>query len=66
MFIEGLVLVFRQSGQDIGLVLYPATILLTGILIIIGLGLYQRLSADVEVQVDAKDRAQDKVEGKKK
>ena len=69
VFIEGLVLVFRQSGQDISLVLYPAAILITGILIILGLGLYQRLSADVEDQVDARDRAQDKVDkanGKKK
>ena len=60
VFIEGLVLVFRQSGQDIALVLYPAAILITGVLIILGLGVYQRLSADVEGQVDAKDRAQDK------
>ena len=62
-------MVFRQSGQDIALVLYPAAILITGVLIILGLGLYQRLSADVEQQVDARDRAQDKVDkanGKKK
>ena len=69
VFIEGLVLVFRQSGQDISLVLYPAAVLMTGILIILGLGAYQRLSADVEVQVDARDRAQDKqdkADGKQK
>ena len=69
VFIEGLVLVFRQSGQDIAMILYPAAILLMGILIILGLGLYQRLSADVEGQVDAKDRAQhkqDKAECKQK
>ena len=69
VFIEGLVLVFRQSGQDIAMILYPAAILLMGIVIILGLGLYQRLSADVEGQVDAKDRAQDKqdkAEGKQK
>ena len=60
VFIEALVMVFRQSGQDISLILYPAAILVTGILIILGLGLYQRLSADVEGRVDAKDRAQDK------
>jgi hypothetical protein len=69
VFIEGLVLVFRQSGQDIAMILYPAAILLMGIVIILGLGVYQRLSADVEGQVDAKDRAQDKqdkAEGKQK
>ena len=67
--VPAFVLVFRQSGHDIALVLYPAAILITGVLIILGLGVYQRLSADVEVQVDARDRAQDKVdkvEGKKK
>ena len=60
VFIEALVMVFRQGGQDIALILYPAAILVTGVLIILGLGLYQRLSADVEGRVDAKDRAQDK------
>jgi hypothetical protein len=60
VFIEALVMVFRQGSQDIALILYPAAILVTGILIILGLGLYQRLSADVEGRVDAKDRAQDK------
>src|SRR5215210_4582961 len=58
VFIEGLVMVFRQGGEDIAMILYPVAVLFTGILIILGLGLYQRLSADVEVQVDEKDRAQ--------
>ena len=60
VFIEGLVMVFRQGGQDITLILYPAVILFTGILIILGLGLYQRLSADVEQQVEEQDRADEK------
>lgn len=57
VFIEGLVLVFRQSGEDIGLLLYPCAILVTGIGIILGLGIYQRLSAEVEEQVEATDQA---------
>ena len=64
VFIEGLVLVFRQSGQDVGLILYPVAVLMTAILIILGLGGYQRLSASVEGEVDAKDRAQDKADEK--
>lgn len=60
VFIEGLVMVFREGGQDVTMILYPAGILLMGVVIILGLGVYQRLSADVEVQVDEKDRAQDK------
>jgi len=54
------VLVFRQSGQDVGLILYPSAILVTGVAIILGLGIYQRLSADVEEQVEARDKAAEK------
>src|SRR6266576_1187624 len=39
-FIEGLVMVFRQGSQDIGLILYPSTVLIVGIMIILGLGFY--------------------------
>jgi hypothetical protein len=66
VFIEGLVLVFRQSSQDIALILYPVTVLFTGILIILGLGVYQRLSAGVESQVDASDKIDEKAEQKRK
>src|SRR3954449_5333044 len=60
VFIEGLVLVFRQSEQDIRLLLYPAAILFTGLVILLALGLYQRLSAEVEEQVEARDKAAEK------
>ena len=60
VFIEGLVLVFRQSGQDVALILYPSAILVTGVAIIVGLGVYQRLSADVEAQVEARDKVAEK------
>ncbi len=62
VFIEALVMVFRQGGQDIALVLYPVAVLLAGVLIILGLGLYQRLSADVEAQVEATDKVDAKEE----
>jgi len=60
VFIEALVMVFREGSRDITMVLYPSVILFMGILTILGLGAYQRLSADVEEQVDDKDKAQDK------
>jgi hypothetical protein len=60
VFIEALVMVFRQGSQDITMVLYPAAIMITGVLIILGLGLYQRLSADVEQQVEARDKVAEK------
>jgi lipopolysaccharide export LptBFGC system permease protein LptF len=56
VFIEGLVLVFRQSGEDTGLLLYPAAILVTGVAIVLGLGIYQRLSAEAEEEVEARDK----------
>jgi hypothetical protein len=60
VFIEGLVLVFRQSSEDVGLLLYPASILVTGVATIIGLGVYQRLSAEVEAEVEPRDKAAEK------
>jgi len=66
VFIEGLVMVFREGNKDIAMVLYPAAILLLGIVTILGLGLYQRLSADVEAEVEETDRAHDKSAPKKR
>jgi hypothetical protein len=56
VFIEGLVLVFRVSRESMTEILYPTTLLITAILIVVGLGGYQRLSADVEEKVENKDR----------
>ena len=36
--------------------LYPTALLLTAIAIVVGLGIYQRLSADVELRVESKDK----------
>jgi hypothetical protein len=66
VFIEALVMVFREGSRDITMVLYPSAILLMGILTILGLGLYQRLSADVERQVDEKDKVHEKAAPKPK
>ena len=60
VFIEALVMVFREGSKDITRVVYPSVILLMGILTILGLVLYQRLSADVEQQVDEKDKVHEK------
>ena len=66
VFIEALVMVFRQGSQDVALILYPAAILVTAVLIILGLGVYQRLSAGVEQQVEAKDKVEERNNGKAK
>ena len=57
VFIEGLVLVFRVSKETVPDILYPTALLVTGIVIVVGLGVYQRLSADVEQKVEDKDKA---------
>jgi hypothetical protein len=48
VFIESLVTVVRVSKQDVEKMLYPNLLLLTAILIVVGLGVYQRLSAAIE------------------
>ena len=57
VFIEGVVIVFQVSKQDVGKMLYPTALLVTAILIVLGLGAYQRLSAEVERQTEQKDKA---------
>jgi len=60
VFIEALVMIFREGGKDVSRVLYPGAILFIGILLVLGLGVYQRLSAIVEQQVGDKDKIEDK------
>ena len=56
VFIEGLVLVFSANKEDAAsMSVFPASILLTGVVILIGLGAYQWLSAHVEERVEEKD-----------
>ena len=52
VFIEGLVITFQASKDDLPAMLYPTALLLTAILIVVGLGVFQRLSAEVERKLD--------------
>jgi hypothetical protein len=63
VFLEGLVTVFRVSHENVTELLYPAALLLTAIAMIIGLGIFQRLSAATEEQVGSKD---ERAQGEKK
>jgi hypothetical protein len=63
VFLEGLVTVFRVSHENVTELLYPAALLLTAITMIIGLGIFQRLSAATEQQIGTKD---ERVQGAKK
>ncbi|WP_230530897.1 GNAT family acetyltransferase [Microvirga roseola] len=60
VFLEALVTVFRVSGKDVSELIYPTLLLVAGTLLILGLGMYQRLSATVERQVDARDRSEER------
>jgi L-asparagine transporter-like permease len=51
VFIEGLVIVFQASKEDVATMVYPTGLLLAAILIVVGLGVFQHLSADVENRV---------------
>jgi len=61
VFLEALVTVFRVSHGNVAELVYPAALLLTAIAMIVGLGVFQRLSAATEKEIGAKDeRAQSK------
>jgi hypothetical protein len=52
--IEGLVYIFKAGAQDIRLLLYPSALLLVSVLLIVGLGIYQKLSIAVEYSEEHK------------
>ena len=46
--IEGLVYVFKAGTKDVTLLLYPASLIVVSALLIVGLGVYQKLSVTIE------------------
>lgn len=46
--IEGLVYIFKAGTKDLSLLLYPATLIIVSAILIVSLGLYQKLSATIE------------------
>jgi hypothetical protein len=65
VFLEGLVIVFRVSHEQLSDLVYPSLLLVTGVVMVLGLGLFQRLSADVERRVDSDDRRNERMEEKR-
>jgi hypothetical protein len=55
VFLEALVIIFRVGRQNAPDLPYPTALLLVGILLVVGLGVYQRLSAKVENRTDDED-----------
>lgn len=59
VFLEALVGVFETAKDDIRLMLYPTLLLIAGVFMILGLGLYIRFSAQAEMQVGMQDERAD-------
>jgi hypothetical protein len=64
VFLESLVTIFRVSQEDVTNLIYPTMLFVAAILLVLGLGLYQRLSAEVEQQVGHRDRAEENKKSK--
>jgi len=46
--IEGLVFIFKAGTEDLSLLLYPALLIVVSAILIVALGIYQKLSATIE------------------
>ena len=62
VFLESLVAVFEASKTDVTTMIYPTILLFGGVALVVGLGVYQRLSADVEKKVGRSDEDQEEKE----
>lgn len=56
IFLESLVIVFRVSQEHVPYLIYPTLLAFVGILLVVGLGIFQRLSATVEQKVGQQDK----------
>lgn len=56
LFLEGLVAVFKTAREDIALMIYPCALVAVSVMVLVGLGAYQRFSASVEEKVGEADR----------
>jgi hypothetical protein len=57
IFLEALVIVFHVGKENVPQLIYPTFLLIAAILIVVGLGFYQRLSAGVEEHIEEEDIA---------
>lgn len=57
LFLEALVVVFKTARADVSQLIYPTALLVASVLVLVGLGAYQRFSATVEEKVGDDDEA---------
>lgn len=62
LFLEALVVVLKTSREDVTQLAYPSILLVATVAVLVGLGAYQRFSAEVEQRVGDEDQAQDRKE----
>ncbi|MDG2530690.1 GNAT family acetyltransferase [Caulobacter endophyticus] len=62
LFLEALVVVFKTARADVSQLVYPTMLLVAAVLVLVGLGAYQRFSAAVEEKVGEDDDAEDRKE----
>lgn len=60
LFLEALVVVFKTAREDVALLVYPTALLIASVMVLVGLGVFQRLSATVEEKVGDDDEAEDR------
>ena len=62
LFLKALVVVFKTARGDVEQLVYPTLLLAASVLVLVGLGAYQRFSAAVEEKVGDDDEADAKKE----
>lgn len=60
LFLEALVIVFKTAREDVAKLVYPTALVVASVLVLVGLGAYQRFSAAVEERVGEDDDAEEK------
>jgi len=60
LFLEALVVVFKTAREDVALLIYPAALLIAAVLVLVGLGAFQRFSATVEEKVGDDDEEEER------
>ena len=62
VFLEALVVVFKTAREDVALLIYPTALLVAAVIVLVGLGAFQRFSAAVEEKVGVEDEAADRAD----
>ncbi|MFN3777724.1 MAG: GNAT family acetyltransferase [Brevundimonas aurantiaca] len=60
LFLEALVVVFKTAREDVSQLIYPTALLIAAVLVLVGLGAFQRFSASVEEKVGEDDEEEER------